>query len=95
MPNIWLQLLFLLNGISLLHRGADHICLKTNLLIIVASLPAMIRRNRPQAGSHTPNILILRDKFLDSFLEATLGAAQQGIYERFAPLIVQRVMARP
>ncbi|MFO1419711.1 MAG: hypothetical protein U1F59_01885 [Candidatus Competibacteraceae bacterium] len=28
-------------------------------------------------------------------LEATLGAAQQGIYERFAPLIVRRVTARP
>ncbi len=31
MPNIWLQLLFLLNVISLLHRGADHICLKSRL----------------------------------------------------------------
>ena len=28
-------------------------------------------------------------------LEATLGAVRQGIYERFAPLIVQRVTARP
>ena len=28
-------------------------------------------------------------------LEATLGAVRQGLYERFAPLIVQRVTARP
>ena len=28
-------------------------------------------------------------------LEATLGAIQRGAYEQFAPLIVQRVMARP
>ena len=27
-------------------------------------------------------------------LEATLGAVRQGLYERFAPLIVQRVTAR-
>ena len=28
-------------------------------------------------------------------LEATLGAVRQGLYERFAPLIVRRVTARP
>jgi|GEM_PF-1859519 len=28
-------------------------------------------------------------------LEATLGAVRQGLYERFAPLIVERVKARP
>jgi hypothetical protein len=28
-------------------------------------------------------------------LEATLGAVRQGLYERFAPLIVERVTARP
>ena len=28
-------------------------------------------------------------------IEATLGAVRQGIYERFAPLIVRRVTARP
>ena len=28
-------------------------------------------------------------------IEATLGAVQQGMYERFAPLIVRRVTARP
>ena len=28
-------------------------------------------------------------------IEATLGAVRQGLYERFAPLIVQRVTARP
>jgi len=28
-------------------------------------------------------------------VEATLGAVRQGLYERFAPLIVQRVTARP
>ncbi len=28
-------------------------------------------------------------------LEATLGAVQQGLYERFAPLIVQRVTVEP
>ena len=28
-------------------------------------------------------------------LEATLGAVRQGIYERFAPLIVRRITARP
>ena len=28
-------------------------------------------------------------------IEANLGAVRQGIYERFAPLIVRRVVARP
>ena len=28
-------------------------------------------------------------------LEATLGAVRQGLYERFAPLLVRRVTARP
>jgi hypothetical protein len=28
-------------------------------------------------------------------IEATLGAVQQGLFERFAPLIVERVRARP
>ncbi|MFO1419515.1 MAG: hypothetical protein U1F59_00850 [Candidatus Competibacteraceae bacterium] len=28
-------------------------------------------------------------------LEATLSAMRQGIYERFAPLIVRRITARP
>ena len=28
-------------------------------------------------------------------VEATLGAVQRGLYERFAPLIVQRVMHQP
>jgi len=28
-------------------------------------------------------------------VEATLGAVRQGLYERFAPLIVRRVTARP
>jgi hypothetical protein len=43
-------------------------CLKTNLLIVAANLPAIARRNRPQVGFYTHKALILREQFFDSLL---------------------------